>query len=129
MNILRSIFSFISHICSSIFGAISQFFAFIRKQIVALIIGIFKVIGLFFAFIRKQVVALITGIFKVISLFFAFIRKQIIALINSFKLPMATSINSMRGLVISFLAGLFVSIVAVGVQPFGILVMRRKRFI
>jgi DNA-binding LytR/AlgR family response regulator len=33
---------------------------------------------------------------------------------------MATSINSIRGLVISLLVGLFVAIVAVGVQPFGL---------
>ena len=76
MNILRSIFSFFSQVFSSILGAISQFFAFISKQIVALI--------------------------------------------NAFKRPMATSINSMRGLIVSLLVGLFVAIVVVGVQPFGL---------
>ncbi len=98
MNILRSIFGTITKLFSSIFNAIIQFFAFIYKQIVSLITGIFKAIGLFFAFIRRQIVALI----------------------NSFKLPMATSINSMRGLIVSLLVGLFVAIVAVGVQPFGL---------
>ncbi len=61
-----------------------------------------------------------SSIFGAISQFFAFIYKQIIAFVNSFKLPMATSINSFRGLVISLLVGLFVAIVAVGVQPFGL---------
>ncbi len=60
------------------------------------------------------------SIFGAISQLFAFIYKQIIAFVNSFKLPMATSINSFRGLVISLLVGLFVAIVAVGVQPFGL---------
>ncbi len=61
-----------------------------------------------------------SSIFGAITQFFAFIYKQIVALFNLFKLPMATSINSMRGLVIAFLVGLFVAIVAVGVQPFGL---------
>lgn len=59
------------------------------------------------------------SIFSAVRQFFKFIRNQIIALVTSFKKPMATSINSMRGLVISLLVGLFVAIVAVGVQPFG----------
>ena len=71
--------------------------------------SIFSVISQFFS-----------NVFGAISQFFAFIRKQIVALINSFKRPMATSINSMRGFVISLLAGLFVAIIAVGVQPFGL---------
>jgi DNA-binding LytR/AlgR family response regulator len=61
-----------------------------------------------------------SSIFGVIAQFFAFIYKQIVALFNLFKLPMATSINSMRGLIISFLVGLLVAIIAIGVQPFGL---------
>ncbi|MFY7908728.1 MAG: LytTR family transcriptional regulator DNA-binding domain-containing protein [Emticicia sp.] len=38
----------------------------------------------------------------------------------SFNKPMATSISSTRGFIISLLVGLFVAIVAIGVQPFGI---------
>lgn len=63
---------------------------------------------------------ILRSIFSAISSFFAVIRKQIISFLNAFTRPMATSINSVRGLVISFLVGLFVAIVAVGVQPFGL---------
>ncbi len=63
---------------------------------------------------------ILRSIFSTISSFFAAIRTQIVAFFNAFTRPMATSINSMRGLVIAFLAGLFVAIVAVGVQPFGL---------
>jgi DNA-binding LytR/AlgR family response regulator len=63
---------------------------------------------------------ILRSIFSTISSLFAAVRKQIVAFFNAFKRPMATSINSLRGLVIAFLAGLFVAIVAVGVQPFGL---------
>jgi hypothetical protein len=49
-----------------------------------------------------------------------FIREQLIALNEAFRLPMATSIRSWRGLLISLLVGLFVAIIAVGMQPFGL---------
>lgn len=49
-----------------------------------------------------------------------FIREQLIALNEAFRLPMATSIRSLRGLLISLLVGLFVAIIAVGMQPFGL---------
>lgn len=49
-----------------------------------------------------------------------FVREQLIALNEAFRLPMATSIRSLRGLLISILVGLFVSIIAVGMQPFGL---------
>jgi hypothetical protein len=49
-----------------------------------------------------------------------FVREQLIALNDAFRLPMATSIRSLRGLLISLLVGLFVSIIAVGMQPFGL---------
>ncbi|CAH0997223.1 hypothetical protein EMA8858_03366 [Emticicia aquatica] len=76
MNILRNILGFFSHVFRSITNGITQFFAFISKQITALVL--------------------------------------------SLKKPMATSINSIRGFIISLLVGLFVAIVAIGVQPFGI---------
>lgn len=60
------------------------------------------------------------SIFQAIASFFTFIFKQIVAFIATFKKPMATSINSVRGLIIAFLVGLLVTIVAVGVQPFGL---------
>ena len=63
---------------------------------------------------------ILRSIFSAISAFFAVIRKQIVSFFNAFTKPMATSINSIRGLVISLLVGLFVAIVAVGVQPFGL---------
>lgn len=49
-----------------------------------------------------------------------FVREQLTALNEAFRLPMATSIRSLRGLLISLLVGLFVSIIAVGMQPFGL---------
>lgn len=49
-----------------------------------------------------------------------FVREQLIALNEAFRLPMATSIRTMRGLLICLLVGLFVAVVAVGVQPFGL---------
>lgn len=49
-----------------------------------------------------------------------FIREQLFALNEAFQLPMATSIRSLRGLLISLLVGLFVAIIAVGMQPFGL---------
>ena len=64
---------------------------------------------------------ILRSIFSTISLFFAAIRRQVLSFFDAFTRPMATSINSVRGLVISFLVGLFVAIVAVGVQPFGLL--------
>ena len=60
------------------------------------------------------------SIFQAIASFFTFIFKQIVAFIATFKKPMATSINSVRGFIIAFLVGLLVAIVAVGVQPFGL---------
>ncbi len=63
---------------------------------------------------------ILRSIFSAISLFFAAIRRQVLSFFDAFTRPMATSINSVRGLVISFLVGLFVAIVAVGVQPFGL---------
>ncbi len=63
---------------------------------------------------------ILRSFFSTINLFFTAISKQIVSFFNAFKRPMATSINSMRGLVISLLVGLFVAIVAVGVQPFGL---------
>lgn len=52
--------------------------------------------------------------------FFGSISQIFKTFIASFKKPMATSISSFRGFIISLLVGLFVAIVAVGVQPFGI---------
>ena len=49
-----------------------------------------------------------------------FIREQLISLGEAFRRPMATSIRSMRGFLISVLVGLFVAIIAVGMQPFGL---------
>ncbi|RFS13287.1 LytTR family transcriptional regulator DNA-binding domain-containing protein [Emticicia sp. C21] len=49
-----------------------------------------------------------------------FVREQLIALNEAFRLPMATSIRSLRGLLIALLVGLFVAIIAVGMQPFGL---------
>lgn len=49
-----------------------------------------------------------------------FVREQLIALNEAFRLPMATSIQSLRGLLIALLVGLFASIIAVGMQPFGL---------
>ncbi len=49
-----------------------------------------------------------------------FVREQLIALNEAFRLPMATSIRSLRGLLIALLVGLFTSIIAVGMQPFGL---------
>jgi len=49
-----------------------------------------------------------------------FVREQLIALNDAFRLPMATSIRSLRGLLIAILVGLFVAIIAVGMQPFGL---------
>lgn len=63
---------------------------------------------------------IIRSFFSAIGQFFAFIQKQIISFIATFQKPMATSINSVRGLIIAFLVGLLVAIVAVGVQPFGL---------
>jgi DNA-binding transcriptional regulator of glucitol operon len=57
---------------------------------------------------------------KILNSFFGSISQLINAFLASFKKPMATSINSIRGLIISLLVGLFVAIVAVGVQPFGL---------
>ncbi|MFD0878384.1 hypothetical protein ACFQ1A_29735, partial [Massilia pinisoli] len=54
------------------------------------------------------------------SHFLNFVREQILALNEAFRLPMATSIRSWRGLLISSLVGLFVAIIAVGIQPFGL---------
>lgn len=63
---------------------------------------------------------ILRSFFSTINLFLTAIRKQIVSFIHAFKRPMATSINSMRGFVISLLVGLFTAIVAVGVQPFGL---------
>lgn len=63
---------------------------------------------------------ILRSFFSAISLVFQALSKQIVSFFNAFKRPMATSINSMRGLVISLLVGLLVAIVAVGVQPFGL---------
>ncbi|WP_435357330.1 LytTR family transcriptional regulator DNA-binding domain-containing protein [Emticicia sp. SJ17W-69] len=63
---------------------------------------------------------ILRSFFSTINLFLTAISKQIVSFFHAFKRPMATSINSMRGLVISLLVGLFVAIVAVGVQPFGL---------
>lgn len=52
--------------------------------------------------------------------FFSRTSQIIETFIASFKKPMATSISSFRGFIISLLVGLFIAIVAVGVQPFGI---------
>jgi hypothetical protein len=49
-----------------------------------------------------------------------FVREQLIALNEAFRLPMATSIRSLRGLLISLLVGLFIAILAIGMQPFGL---------
>lgn len=57
---------------------------------------------------------------NILRSFFGSISQSIGTFIASFKKPMATSISSFRGLIISLLVGLFVAIVAVGVQPFGI---------
>lgn len=57
---------------------------------------------------------------KILRSFFDGISQIIGTFIASFKKPMATSISSFRGFIISLLVGLFVAIVAVGVQPFGI---------
>lgn len=57
---------------------------------------------------------------NILRSFFGSISQIIGTFIASFKKPMATSINSIRGLIISLLVGLFVAIVAVGVQPFGL---------
>ncbi len=57
---------------------------------------------------------------NILRSFFGGISQFIGTFIASFKKPMATSINSIRGFIISLLVGLFVAIVAVGVQPFGL---------
>lgn len=57
---------------------------------------------------------------NILRSFFGSIGQLIGTFIAAFKKPMATSINSFRGFIISLLVGLFVAIVAVGVQPFGI---------
>ena len=57
---------------------------------------------------------------NILRSFFVGISQIIGTFIASFKKPMATSISSFRGFIISLLVGLFVAIVAVGVQPFGI---------
>jgi DNA-binding LytR/AlgR family response regulator len=57
---------------------------------------------------------------KILRSFLGSISQIISTFIASFKKPMATSISSFRGFIISLLVGLFVAIVAVGVQPFGI---------
>ncbi len=57
---------------------------------------------------------------NILRSFLGSISQFIETFIASFKKPMATSINSMRGFIISLLVGLFVAIVAVGVQPFGL---------
>lgn len=57
---------------------------------------------------------------NILRSFFGSISQIIGTFIASFKKPMATSISSFRGFIISLLVGLFVAIVAVGVQPFGI---------
>jgi len=57
---------------------------------------------------------------NILRSFFGGISQIIGTFIASFKKPMATSISSFRGFIISLLVGLFVAIVAVGVQPFGI---------
>ncbi|WP_259016870.1 hypothetical protein [Emticicia fluvialis] len=49
-----------------------------------------------------------------------FIREQLMALGEAFRRPMATSIRSMRGFLIALVVGLFVAIIAVGMQPFGL---------
>ncbi|RYU91041.1 hypothetical protein [Emticicia agri] len=49
-----------------------------------------------------------------------FVREQLTALNEALRLPMSTSIRSLRGLLISLLVGLFVAIIAVGMQPFGL---------
>ncbi|WP_188769668.1 LytTR family transcriptional regulator DNA-binding domain-containing protein [Emticicia aquatilis] len=57
---------------------------------------------------------------NILRSFFGSISQLIGTFIAAFKKPMATSISSFRGFIISLLVGLFVAIVAVGVQPFGI---------
>lgn len=52
--------------------------------------------------------------------FFSAISQFFNSIIDSFKKPMATSISSMRGLIISLLVGILVAIIAIGVQPFGL---------
>lgn len=54
------------------------------------------------------------------SNFFTFIFKQIRLFIESFSRPMATSVMSLKGLIFAVVVGLFVAILAVGVQPFGL---------
>ncbi len=70
--------------------------------------------------IFSSIAQFFSSILNLIGQLFGFLRRKIVAFIHSFKRPMATSINSMRGLIIALLVGLFVAIVAVGVQPFGL---------
>ncbi len=67
-----------------------------------------------------KIIAFIQNILRGISSFFVFIAKQIGIFIQSFKKPMASSVNSFRGLIIALLVGLLSIIVVMGIQPFGI---------
>jgi hypothetical protein len=49
-----------------------------------------------------------------------FISKQIRIFFDAFKKPMATSVLSQKGLIFAVVVGLFVAILAMGVQPFGL---------
>ena len=61
---------------------------------------------------------ILRGLSNPIRQILVFISSRITALLTSFQRPMATSIRSMRGLVISLQVALFVAIIAVGMQPF-----------
>lgn len=75
-------------------------------------------------FKMKTILSLPMNIFRVIingiTNVFSYIIKQIRLFFESFSLPMATSVLSVKGLIFAVVVGLFVAILAVGVQPFGL---------
>ncbi|MFN3849452.1 MAG: LytTR family DNA-binding domain-containing protein [Spirosomataceae bacterium] len=65
-------------------------------------------------------VNLIRAIFSAIGGFFNLINSQIAAFIKSLGNPTTSSVVSIKGLIISFVVGIVVAVVAVALQPFGL---------
>ncbi len=67
-----------------------------------------------------KIIAFFQNILKGITSIFVSIIKQMGIIAQSFRKPMASSVNSFRGLIIALLVGLLSIIVMMGLQPLGI---------
>jgi LytTr DNA-binding domain len=110
----------ILQIPAAIIKGIITIFKAIFNGIVIAIKAIYKAIVSIFTAIYKGIIAVITAIIRGIQQFFSFIRRQILAFIAALKNPFGTSVSSMKGLIYAIIVGVIVSILAIGLQPFGL---------